>query len=196
MMKLRSILATTALLTGLAVAALPQQAHANSISLCAPDASGASSGSRRVVNPSTGNAYITNSFGCLSVQYADVGYFLSQGFALNAPYFSLGAQFSNATPYPVLFLPAGAVIRDIIWQEVSAVSPTGGMQLGTTSGGTDVMASFALAANSLVSTPEVSMLKRVFPTTTSILTPTRLYPAATTTLAGSAVNVTIIYGLF
>jgi hypothetical protein len=171
-------------------------AYAASVTLCEFDQASKASGPRRVVNPNTGDAYVTNGQGCALILYSDVGYFQSQGWTLGTPYIAQSNQGNVQTGGLTFVLPAGTIIRDIIWQEVSNVTPTGGIRMGTTSGGSQVVAGFALAASSLVSTPEVSMLERVFPTTTSILTPTTLYVTPVTSWAGSAVDVTVIYGYF
>jgi hypothetical protein len=185
-----------ALLLGAAAFLATVPAYAATVNMCAPDEANKASGPRRYVNPNTGDSFITSGAGCAFVSYADVGWALSQGFSYAAPYVSQSAQGNVQNGSLSITIPGNAVIRDIIWQEVSNVTPTGGIRMGITSGGAQVVAAFALAASSLVYTPEVSLLWRLQLATTSVLTPTTLYVTPVTSWAGSAVDVTVVYGLF
>ncbi len=180
-----------AALAGLVLAALPAQA--NNIAMCAPDVSGAASGPRRVTNPNTNNTVNLNSFGCGNVLSQDVGYFLSQGFGLNAPFAAVIA--SGIANNFTAVLPASTYIRDIIYQETSGATVTGGMFVGSAATTSDVQRGVSLAAAGLNVTSDIVMVKRAF----SSSAPQTLFFGAFSA-AGSMnqaqVIATVIYGYF
>lgn len=161
---------------------------AASAQLCGP--AGDNTGSRRVVNPNTNVAYTMDGRGCAVVDSADVGWFQSQGYVSIAPFRSVTAK--GQTAAFTMILPPGTFIRDIIAQETSGATVTGGLKIGTTAGGTDVVSVLALTSLNLVTTQEVSMAKRVFSSTA----PQTLFVGAVSSFNSSAVNLTVIFGYF
>lgn len=184
----------------LALAApLPKPAQAATVYMCQGDVSGASTGSRTVtVTSSTASpqpTYVLNSAGCASVAGADVGFFLSQGFVNNANGFAVVATgiTNTSSPSPAqVTLPANSYITGIIIENTTATSVTGGVKVGTTSGGTQVVANFQCLASCLTSVTDALILRRVFSTTT----PQTLFIDGVTALSGAILNVTVTYQLF
>lgn len=68
----------------------------------------------------------------------------------------------NAAAAGNLFLPANAVVREVIVRNTTANAITGGLKFGTTSGGTDVAAALAVGANSIALLTDALLLKRSF----------------------------------
>jgi hypothetical protein len=169
-------------------------AFAASITLCAPDVSGAATGPRRVVvSSSTASpqpSYQLNALGCGLVAQADVGFFLSQGYVqqgvLNSVIFTTGVA-TGTTNFVIGNLPAGAYIQKVIWNNITA-NAAGNVALGSTAAGVDIVAAVACGANCLSDT---TIAKSTF--STSAPTPLNLSSSAW----GSAnLTVTIIYGYF
>lgn len=182
-------LAAAAAFSMLAIAAMPAQAA--NVVLCSPVSD--ANGPRRVVNPNTTTAYTLNGVGCALIASADVGYFLSQGFAVDGPYRSMVV--SGQTSAFSLTLPAGAYIQSVILQETSGAAVTGGVKIGTTSGGTDVVAAIVMPASSLAMTSDASFgaaQKRAF----SATVPQTLFFGAVSSFNGAALNATVVYTYF
>lgn len=78
-------------------------------------------------------------------------------------------------------IPAGYIIDAIVINNTTGNAVTGGIKIGTTSGGTDVVLALAVGANSLQTVPDATILKRVF----SMSVDTTLY-IQTVTLWNSA----------
>ena len=131
------------------------------------------------------------------IAQADIGYFLTQGYIVassdNSFIFTTGAlPASGTTDIVGPAIPPGAYIQQIIWQNTTANAVTGGMSVGTTANGTDVVAAQALAANALVFTTDALLLKRVFSTTAS----TVLHFAPVTSSNTANLTITILYAYF
>lgn len=170
-------------------------ANAAQIGMCAPDVSGAATGARRVVNPVTNNAYSLNPVGCTLIGSADVGYFLSQGFTQSSLggtiIYTTGALPASGTtdiPIPTA-LPAGAYIKAIIIQNTSANAVTGGVSIGSTANGTDVVAATASAATSVANS---TLVKTAFSTTAA----TVLHAAPVTSSNTANLTFSIVYDYF
>jgi hypothetical protein len=179
----------------LAVAALlpAKYAEAASAQLCTPSAQ---SGSKRIVNPNTNAVYQTNGRGCAVFQGADVGYFQSQGFSVGpdggvAIIYTTGVA-TGTTDFTIGSIPAGAYIKEIVYSNAVASAVTGGISIGTTANGTDVVAAQAVGSSALTFTPNASILKQVFSTTAS----TPLHAAAVTAWNSTNVTITVTYGWF
>lgn len=183
------MLRTIGFAAALALIGLAVPAQAASVVLCSPPSPSAN-GSKRVVNPNTTTAYTLNALGCGVIASADVGYFLSQGFIVDSP--SRSMTIAGQTAAFTMTLPAGTIIRDIIAQETSGASVTGGLKIGTTAGGTDVATGLLLGASTQIIVPEVSMSKRIFSPTA----PQTLFVGAVSSFNSSAVNLTVIYEYF
>jgi hypothetical protein len=179
------------------VAMLPQidAAHAAQQMLCAPDASGAATGARRVTNPTTNVSYQLNSGGCAVIAQTDIGYFLAQGFSsgpsLGTIIYTTGVA-TSTTDFVIGNIPAGAYIQQIIYSNAVAAAVTGGISIGTTANGTDVVAAQAVGSSALTFTTDALTLKRVFSTTAQ----TPLHAAAVTAWNSTNVTITVIYGYF
>jgi len=197
------------LLIALSVAALAlvafvtppkQRAIAAQSVLCAPDGYNTAAGARTIGGTlsqvPSGTVYSLNSNGCTIVAQADIGYFLSQGFAPGPPFgpnilFTTGT-WTGTTSFQVGNLPVGTYIQHIIFSNSTANAVTGGIAVGTTSGGADVVAAQACGANCLVFVADSALLKRVFSTTAQqaiFITPVT---------AGNNANVTatVVFGYF
>lgn len=164
-------------------------ADAAKVQVCAPSRAGAVLGPSPIKARASGNTYTTDTRGCALVAGADVNDFKAQGF-ITDPQVAYASQLTAAGS---VVLPASAYIDSITIQETSGAAITGGWKIGTTAGGTDVVAAAVVGANGLVSVPDVSMLKRVFSSTS----PQTLFMGAVTNFTdGPAVNVTVHYSFF
>lgn len=168
--------------------------------MCAPEQPGLAL-ARRVVNPVTSNAYGLNGQGCAIMAQADVGYFLSQGFTAGPPFgpnilYTTGVL-TGTTSVLVGNIPAGAYIQHIIVQNTTANAVTGGIGVGTTASGSDVVApaNLACGASCLTFVTDASLLKRIFSTTAA--QPIYVSANGVSGAWNSAnVTVTVVYGYF
>lgn len=180
------------------VAALIAGSPANAAQqvLCAPDAVASATGARRVVNPVTSNAYGLNSAGCALVAQADIGYFLTQGYTPGSSegtiLFTTGVIASGTTDMVIGSIPPGMYIQEITYSNAIASAVTGGISIGTTANGTDVVAAQTVGSSALTFTPSASILKQVFSTTAA----TPLHAAAVTSWNGANVTITVKYAAF
>jgi hypothetical protein len=174
-------------------------AEAASMLLCQGDVSGASTGARVVVNTSSTAtpqpSYTLNAAGCALIAQADVGFFLSQGFvqasSQNTILFTTGVA-TGTTDFVIGNIPAGAYIQQIIYSNAVAAAVTGGISIGTTANGTDVVAAQACASSCLTFTTDALLLKRVFSNTAT----TALHAAAVTAWNSTNVTITVVYGYY
>lgn len=169
--------------------------------MCQGDVSGASTGARTIGGSGSavpsGTLYTLNSGGCALIAQADIGYFLSQGFtqgsSQTSTFLITGALPASGTADIVgPVIPAGAYIQQIIWFNTTANAVTGGVSVGTTANGTDVVAAQAVGANALTFTTDALLLKRVFSTTAA----TTLHFAPVTSSNSANLSITVIYGYF
>lgn len=169
--------------------------------MCQGDVSGASTGARQIGGTGSqvpsGTLYTLNSNGCALIAQADIGYFQSQGYIQNSSQTSVflltGAlPASGTTDIVGPVIPAGAYIQQIIWFNSTANAVTGGVSVGTTANGTDVVAAQAVGANAMTFTTDALLLKRVFSTTAA----TTLHFAPVTSSNSANLTVTVIYGYF
>ena len=93
---------------------------------------------------------------------------------------TLDAVTANAT----ITVPSGFYLEHIAFQNITANAVTGGVKIGTTNGGTDVVAAQAVGANALDSVAGANILKRVFSTSG----PTTLYIQAVTAWNGASLK--------
>jgi hypothetical protein len=167
--------------------------------LCAPDVSGGVQGPRRVVNSaSTASpqpSYQLNAFGCAVINQADIGFFLSQGFTAGSSegtiIFTTGVA-TGTTDFVIGNVPANMSITAIIYSNAVAAAVTGGISIGTTANGVDVVAAQAVGASALTFTPPVSILKQPF----SLTAATPLHAAAVTAWNSANVTITVKYASF
>jgi hypothetical protein len=188
------LIATTLALFGLAV---PAQAAVQM--LCAPDVAGGVQGPRRVTNTASTAAtpptYQLNSFGCALIAQADIGFFLSQGYSPGSSegtiIYTTGVA-TGTTNFVIGSIPANSYITEIIYSNAVAAAVTGGISIGTTANGTDVVAAQAVGSSALTFTPNASILKQPFSTTVS----TPLNAAAVTAWNSTNVTITVKYAAF
>jgi hypothetical protein len=185
-----------AAITALSIFGLPvHEAKAAATVLCAPE--GIYQQIRQVYNPGnpppdrggTGVYYTLNGQGCAVFNQADVTYFLLQGFTPGPPFaanilFTTGVWIGT-TAFQIGTLPAATYIQHIIMQETAGAAVTGGVKVGSTSGGADIVAAQTVGASSLNYVTDAALLKRVFSTTAA--QPLFVTPAT----AGNNANVTI-----
>lgn len=185
----------------LALLQLPSKpAQANSIIMCQGDVSGASTGSRVVVNTSSTAtpqpSYTLNSYGCAVIAQADVGFFTAQGFQQPGPLtsivFTTGVLTGTTSVQITPSLPASTYIRDIYVDNSTANAVTGGIDIGTTAGAADVVSALTCAANCLTFVADSAVLKRVFSKTAA----QALFILGHTAGNSANLNVTITYGYF
>lgn len=88
-------------------------------------------------------------------------------------------------------IPASAIIRSMTIENATANAITGGMKIGTTAGGTDVVLALAVAGNAMFVIPDATLLKKIFSKSASQI----LYIDAVTLWNSASVNISIIYDL-
>lgn len=196
-MKMRHLIAATAALV-LAAFAIPAQAAQQY--MCAAEISGAARGSRTIggsLSPvPSGSIYVLNPQGCALIALADIGYFQSQGFvqasSQTAIVFNTGVA-TGTTNFVVGTLPAKAYIQQIIFSNSVAAAVTGGISIGTTANGTNVVAAQAVGASTDVAVAQAAILLPV-PVTTGLASTINM--AAVTAWNSANVTVTVIYGYY
>lgn len=184
----------------LALFAFAAPAQAAVQMLCTPDVAGGVQGPHRIVNTSSTTspqpAYQLNSAGCGLIAQADIGFFLSQGFTAGSSegtiLFTSGVIASGTTDFVIGNLPANTYITEIVYSNAIAAAVTGGISIGTTANGTDVVAAQAVGSSALTFTPNASVLKQVFSTTAA----TPLHAAAVTSWNGANVTITVKFAAF
>lgn len=187
MKMLRKLLFAIAAVGLLATVSAPP-AEAALVRMCAPSSD--TTASKRVVNPNTNVAYTFGARGCALISPLDIGYFLSQGYVVDPPS-AIAYKFVAANSS--IILPPAAYIDSITVQETSAAAVTGGLKIGTTAGGTDVVAAATCGASCLITITDVSLLKRVF----SATAPQQLFMGAVTNFnSGPEITVTVHYSYF
>lgn len=98
---------------------------------------------------------------------------------------NLNSSLLTVTGNTTASIPAGYYIQDIIIENTTANIITGGLKVGTTSGGIDVIVALAVGANALVVIPDVTILQRIF----SMSSNTTLYIQAVTLWNSASLNV-------
>ena len=164
-----------ALAAALLAVAVPQ-AHANVILMCQGDVSGASTGSRTVGGTlsqvPSGTIYTLNGQGCAPVLAQDTGWFAAQGYTQSSAggvlQFVVPVAATGTTSYQIGTLPASTYIVGVFVSNTDAShAVTGGIDIGSTSSGTDVVAATNLAVSTSTVTfvTDANIAKRVFSTT-------------------------------
>jgi hypothetical protein len=183
----------------LALFAFAAPAQAAVQMMCAPDVAGGVQGPRRVTNTSSTASpqptYQLNAFGCALISQADIGFFQSLGFSAGssegAIIFTTGVA-SGTTDFVIGSVPANMYITEIIYSNAVAAAVTGGVSIGTTANGTDVVAAQTVGSSALTFTPNASILKQPFSTTAA----TPLHAAAVTAWNSTNVTITVKYAAF
>lgn len=193
----------TRFIFGLALAGLAllprHEAHAAGLIMCAPDPSNAAAGPRTFGGANSAvpsqTLYALNSAGCVYVVNGDVGYFRSQGFTEGPEHIksiTVTGVLTGTTAVSLGSLPANAVIREILVLNTTTNAVTGGIDVGTTSGGADVVSALTCAASCFTFVADSALLKRMFSATVA----QPLFANGHT--AGNSANLTIeiLYTLF
>lgn len=152
-----------ALTAALALAPLP--AMAASVQMCQGDVSGASTGSRTIGGANSqvpsSTLYVLNASGCVQVAFADVGWFLSQGFVNNGGGL-VSLSFANQTTGFSFTVPASMFIRNIIAQEqFNAAVPGNAIKFGSVFSGASDVATMSGLGLTMAAATDVSIAKRV-----------------------------------
>lgn len=196
-MKLFRLLAA-ALVAAFITAAAPS-AYAASAVMCAPEVSGAATGARTwggTGSPVPSQTlYALNSAGCAPISQADIGYFQSQGFTFGADsgtiVYTTGVA-TGTTNFVIGSLPPSTYISMVIYQNTTANAVTGGITLGSTSGGTDISTATTCGANCLAQATDAQLVKRAWSTTAY----TPINAAAATAWNSANVTITVVYRYF
>lgn len=85
-------------------------------------------------------------------------------------------------------IPAGWAIDSVYAVNTTANAITGGLKIGTTDGGVDVVAAVALGANFVGHIPDATLLKRLFSTASA----QTLYLQAVTLFNSASLNIRIV----
>lgn len=93
----------------------------------------------------------------------------------------------TATANTTFSVPAGYQIEHVAFQNTTANAVTGGVKIGTTAGGTEVVAAQAVGANALDNVKGADVVKRIFSTSAA----TTLYVQAVTAWNNASVNFSI-----
>jgi hypothetical protein len=198
---LRGLIAAWLLILACVLAVLmPDRAEAGAAYMCQGDVSGASTGARTIGGTNSAvpsqTLYSLNSNGCALIQLADIGYFQSQGYVQNssqtAIIFNTGVA-TGTTDFVIGTLPAKTYIQQIIFSNSVAAAVTGGISIGTTANGTNIVAAQAVGASTDVAVAQASILLPV-PLTTGLSTP--LHAAAVTAWNSANVTITVIYASY
>ena len=95
---------------------------------------------------------------------------------------------SNVTGNITTVVPANMYIVGIVVEGTNANAVTGGIKIGTTTGGTDVVTASPVPGNTLTHVSDSLITKRVFSRTVD----TTLYIQAVTLFAGANINVCVM----
>lgn len=96
----------------------------------------------------------------------------------------LTAVTSNTT----ITIPANYYIVGVVVNNSTANAITGGLRVGTTNGGVDVVVALAVAGNALQAIPDATLLKRFFSTSVD----TTLFIQAVTLWNSASLNLTFL----
>jgi hypothetical protein len=192
-MKRLYLLATLAL----ALCGSIPRADAASVVLCPSSRSQAGSAAGQISIVNLSQTYSADSAGCVVASgFADIAIFHSAGYTEPGKHrtilFSTGIA-AGTTDFVVGILPAKAYIEEIIFSNSVAAAVTGGISVGTTANGTNIVAAQAVGASTDVGVPGSALLLPV-PVTTSLAAP--IHIAAVTGWNGANVTVTITYGYY
>lgn len=96
----------------------------------------------------------------------------------------IAAQTTNDT----VVIPAGYAIQSITVNNTTANAVTGGLKIGTTDGGTDVVVALATGANAILGIPDATILLKYF----STASPQTLYLNAVVAWNSASLDTNII----
>ena len=195
----RAFLAAAALLA-LASPAVPAASVVNQQQvLCSNDIPSAGSGPRTIggtLSPvPSGTLYVLNGQGCAAVAVGDVGYFQSQGFTPGTNFFSIQyagvTSAASATSVQVGVLPKGAVIMGVLLAETAGNAITGGVDIGTTSTGTNYASAVTLGANAVVTVLDSALTRIIVSTGNTLAEP--VFVTCHTSCNSGSITITIFW---
>lgn len=100
------------------------------------------------------------------------------------PSLTVGQNTQNVTAATTVVIPAGHSILQIVVSNTTSNSVTGGIKIGTTLGGTEVLVALAVGADELFVISDSVLLKKIF----SLSTATTLYIDAVTLFNSASLN--------
>lgn len=167
--------------------------------VCQGDVSGATTGTRTIGGTlsavPSGTLYTLNGQGCALVAIGDLAYFLSQGFTPAAQtgmiQFAGLTSAASATSVQIGVLPQGAIIQTIFMAETAGAAITGGVAVGTTSSGTNIVTAQTLGANSATVLADTAVTKIITSSGTTIANP--VFATCVTSCNAGSVTITIVY---
>jgi hypothetical protein len=163
--------------------------------MCRAGAPGTAAGPGRWVAPGSGTTYNVDVNGCILSGIADLGDASSNGFAQEgnqrAFIYNTGVA-TGTTDFTIGSVPPSAAITGVFFSNSVAAAVTGGISIGTTANGTDVVAAQACGSTCLTFTTDALTLKRVF----SLTAATPLHAAAVTAWNSTNVTITVLYSYF
>ncbi len=167
--------------------------------LCAPEVAGATNGARTVGGTGSqvpsGTLYSLNSQGCGLIAVGDVGYFLSQGFTPGPNLFSIQyagvTSAASATSVQVGVLPKGALIMGVLLAETAGNAITGGVDIGTTSTGTNYASAVALGANAVVMVADSALTRIIVSSGNTLAEP--VFVTCHTSCNNGSITITVLY---
>lgn len=169
----------------------PAPAEAASAVMCRGAASGASAGPARWTAAS-GTTYTIDAMGCAVIGAADISDASANGFSQSTGLRALVKTGITAQDFTSLVVPAQAYVHQIVVRNTTANAVTGGVKVGTTAGGVDVVAALTCGANCFTFVADAALLKRVF----SVTAPTPLSIDAVTSFNSASLDVTVLYSYF
>lgn len=95
---------------------------------------------------------------------------------------------ANITANTTVVIPAGCAIISAIVENTTANTVTGGVKVGTTNGGTEVIVALAVGASALLAVPDATILKSVF----SMSVDTTLYIQTVTLWNSASLNISFV----
>lgn len=199
MTRLRLIFATA--VAALAGALIPAQQPAKAAFgqfLCSPTNDVVGSGARTIGGSTSsvpsGTLYVLNGQGCGFIAQQDVGYFQSLGFTGGQNFFtvSLTALTANSTTSNSPSIPPGTYIHNIVIQETAGHAITGGVDIGTTAGATDIVSAVACGASCLIAITDSALSKRLFSTTAA----QQIFFTCHSACNSGSLNISILYSYF
>lgn len=104
------------------------------------------------------------------------------------PYSNIIVRLTSVLANTTISVPAGYQIVDVVLRETAGNGITGGIKIGTTSGGTDVVVALTVGANFIGHIPDASLLKKFFSETVD----TTLFIQTVTLWNSASVNITFL----
>lgn len=100
----------------------------------------------------------------------------------------LNKSVKNLTSNGTIDIPAGHCICQLVIENTTANDVLGGIKIGTTNGGTEVIASLTATGNTLSHCPDATFIKKIF----SMSATTTLFIQAVTSWNSANINITVL----